>query len=419
MKICKNCKNKIEDDALVCPYCGCVSKKPGSSKKSSDESSDAEYTNIESDANPKKRRTWLWVIGWIFIFPLPLTILLLRNKKLNKIVKIVIIVIAWIFYIAVFSSASGESDIDDSSGDASISGQEESNITELSFTDDDDVTIEVGESVSPGYLKASVNSKNKFSSDDVIFVSEDEKIAEISFTEDSSTTKLYFEITGVGGGETDVYATSADGSIVSNKIHVIVSAPIEVETIVLEGYETDLVIGETTEANISISPSDADDQSITWASSDDSVATVDEDGVVTAVGGGSATISASSSNGVQASFEVTVDGSKTLMNLNVKRSREDDVNIGDEWSYDIEVNGERPSDTMGLAVGDVISFEATFTEADTNPDVGTASTSHTVTEDDLVNGFEVSMDLYVTENGGRYSGQSAHFVITFTFSPIE
>lgn len=26
MKICRNCNKFIEDDALVCPYCGCVSR---------------------------------------------------------------------------------------------------------------------------------------------------------------------------------------------------------------------------------------------------------------------------------------------------------------------------------------------------------------------------------------------------------
>ena len=380
---------------------------------------------------PKKNNIWLWVLGWIFVFPLPLTILLLRNKKINKNIKIVIIAIAWILYIAILASSSGSSDTD-TDEEVSVIEQEDSeeetteeqeeevlsgNITELSFTKDEDVEVEVGETVSPGYLDVSVDSRSEFSPEDVVFISDNPEVAEISFTEDKLTTHLYFEITGISGGETDVYATSEDGSITSNIIHVVVPEPIVVETVELEGYETDLVIGETTEVEVNISPSDAKDKTITWSSSDESVATVDEDGNVTAVGGGSATIAATSSNGVQASFDITVDGTKTLMKLTVKRTRQDDVSIGDEWTYDIEVNGEKPSNTMGVGVGDVISFSATFTEEDTNPDVGSASTSYTVTEDDIINGFEVSMDLYVTENGGRYSGQTAHFVVTFTFSP--
>lgn len=50
---------------------------------------------------PKKRRTWLWVLGWIFIFPVPLTILMLRNKKLDQKVRIAIIVVAWVAYLFI------------------------------------------------------------------------------------------------------------------------------------------------------------------------------------------------------------------------------------------------------------------------------------------------------------------------------
>ncbi len=57
---------------------------------------------------PKKRKTWLWVLGWICIFPLPLTILLLRKKDMNKIIKYGIIAVAWIVYLLIgFSGNSG------------------------------------------------------------------------------------------------------------------------------------------------------------------------------------------------------------------------------------------------------------------------------------------------------------------------
>lgn len=105
------------------------------------------------------------------------------------------------------------------------------------------------------------------------------------------------------------------------------------------------------------------------------------------------------------------------MKLTIGHPREDDVNIGDEWSYDIQLNGECATNAVGLAAGDKISFFAEITESDDNPDVGSASASHTVTEEDIANGFEVKMDVYVKENGGKNSGQKAHFVVTYTFSP--
>ena len=60
----------------------------------------------EQQGRPKKKRkTWLWVLGWIFIFPIPLTILMMRNKKLDEKVRIGIIVIAWIIYIGMGASS--------------------------------------------------------------------------------------------------------------------------------------------------------------------------------------------------------------------------------------------------------------------------------------------------------------------------
>ena len=49
----------------------------------------------------RKRRTWLWVLGWICIFPVPLTILMVRNKKLNLYARIAIIALAWIAYFLI------------------------------------------------------------------------------------------------------------------------------------------------------------------------------------------------------------------------------------------------------------------------------------------------------------------------------
>ena len=72
---------------------------------------------------------------------------------------------------------------------------------------------------------------------------------------------------------------------------------------------------------------------------------------------------------------------------------------------------------MGVGVGETLSFYAQFTESDDIPDVGSATATHTVTEEDVINGFEVSMDLYVTENAGRNSGKTAHFIVTYKFSP--
>ena len=62
---------------------------------------DCGYTWYMDENEPKKRKTWLWVLGWIFIFPVPLTILLLRKKDMKPALKYGIIAAAWIVYLFI------------------------------------------------------------------------------------------------------------------------------------------------------------------------------------------------------------------------------------------------------------------------------------------------------------------------------
>ncbi len=59
------------------------------------------YPNSVANELPKRRKTWLWVLGWIFIFPVPLTILMLRNKRMKPALKYGIIAAAWIIYLLI------------------------------------------------------------------------------------------------------------------------------------------------------------------------------------------------------------------------------------------------------------------------------------------------------------------------------
>lgn len=65
--------------------------------------------------------------------------------------------------------------------------------------------------------------------------------------------------------------------------------------------------GETLQLTVNITPQHATDQKLTWTSSDPSVATVDANGKVTAVGDGTVTITAKASNGKTAAITITVE----------------------------------------------------------------------------------------------------------------
>lgn len=82
--------------------------------------------------------------------------------------------------------------------------------------------------------------------------------------------------------------------------------PVQVTDIELDITQKSLNVGDTFTLTATLKPNDATNKSVTWSSSDTSVATVDENGVVTAVSEGTATITATASNGVEASCTVTV-----------------------------------------------------------------------------------------------------------------
>ena len=67
----------------------------------------------DSGAATKKGRsclsTCLWILGWIYIFPVPVTILVRRNQNMSKILKIIIIAAAWFAYLFFFYYAAQRS----------------------------------------------------------------------------------------------------------------------------------------------------------------------------------------------------------------------------------------------------------------------------------------------------------------------
>ncbi len=390
------------------------------------------YQNTQP--SKKKRKTWLWVLGWIFIFPLPLTILLLRKKEMKAPLKYGIIAVAWILYLIIGLSGginsstsqetvSAENRVNESTiaENSSIrskteNSDEEINIFEVHFTDTSDVFVKVGEKTKSGIVRVTLKNNFIYSSDDVQLISENHDIAVITLLRASYGKTVYYEIEGISPGETYVYATSKDGSVVSEKVKVVVPAPVVVESVSIDLPKNMLAISEAIQATAIISPTNADNQELTWSSSDDKVVSINDKGLITAISEGNATITATASNGVLSTAEISVDGTKRLMNIRVTHPRDDDNNIGDEWSYITEINGERTGREIIVSVGDKLKCYAKFTETDDNPDVGEASKTYTVTKDDILNGFTITMDLYVKENGGRNSGKSAHFTVTFAFT---
>ena len=82
---------------------------------------------------------------------------------------------------------------------------------------------------------------------------------------------------------------------------------VKVDAIELSESEKKLNVGKSFTITATVKPEDAFNRTVTWSSSDPSIATVDENGTVTAIAKGEATITAESADGVTAECKVTVE----------------------------------------------------------------------------------------------------------------
>ncbi len=119
-------------------------------------------------------------------------------------------------------------------------------------------------------------------------------------------------VTAVASGTATITATSANGKTAT--CTVTVTNP--VTSISLNQASLNLTKGGTSTLIVTYNPTDADSRSVTWNSSNTSVATVSTDGLVTAVASGTATITAASANGKTATCIVTVTNPVSSISLN-------------------------------------------------------------------------------------------------------
>ena len=98
------------------------------------------YTWNPNEINkPSRKKTWLWVLGWICIFPLPLTILLLRKKDMKPAVKYGIIAVAWLLFLAIGLLGNGETDTPQTDVSGTTIQTEQSNNTGTEDTTQDTI----------------------------------------------------------------------------------------------------------------------------------------------------------------------------------------------------------------------------------------------------------------------------------------
>lgn len=121
-------------------------------------------------------------------------------------------------------------------------------------------------------------------------------------------------------GECDIVTTLTQESekVVEKKTHI--KAFYEVEGITLDKTEGVLTAGNTVTLNAAVLPEEvADETTVTWTSSDEKIATVDENGKVTAIAAGEATITANAGE-KSATYKLTVQAKKVAQTTTNKNT---------------------------------------------------------------------------------------------------
>ena len=124
-----------------------------------------------------------------------------------------------------------------------------------------------------------------------------------SSSDDSIATVVDGVVTGVAAGNATITVTTVDGSFTAT-CEITVTTPVTGVTV--SPTSDSIAVSETLTLTATVAPEDATNKAVTWSSSDDLIATV-EDGVVTGVAAGDATITVTTvDGGFTATCEITV-----------------------------------------------------------------------------------------------------------------
>ena len=136
----------------------------------------------------------------------------------------------------------------------------------------------------------------------------DKSVVWESGNESAATVSQEGLVTAVGEGKATITVKTNDGGFSASCEVTVNKKVIAVTGVVLGKTELTLVEGEEEKLAVAVTPENATDKSVVWESGNESAATVSQEGLVTAVGEGKATITVKTNDGgFSASCEVTVN----------------------------------------------------------------------------------------------------------------
>lgn len=160
-----------------------------------------------------------------------------------------------------------------------------------------------------------------------------------SLNEKVATVDANGVVTGVSEGNADIVITTEEGGFEAK-------CTVRVDGIDARGIErvgdktVTMGLNQTRQLQVKITPSDTTNKNVQWTSSNNSVATVDSNGVVTSKNSGSTIITATTYNGLKTEFFIEVETPVTNITLN---SNEINLNPGGTFKLDATVNPSNAS----------------------------------------------------------------------------
>ena len=198
----------------------------------------------------------------------------------------------------------------DSSGKVVGKGNGTATITAVSQDGNfrDTATVTVTTRVTGVTLNKTTTTINKNSTETLIATVQPTNASNKTVTWTSSNTAVATvdtngKVTAKANGTSTITVKTAEGGF---KATCVVTVVTPVSSISLNKTSTIIEVNKTETLVATIQPSTASDKTVTWESSNNNVATVDTNGKVTAKANGTATITATSSNGKKATCTVTV-----------------------------------------------------------------------------------------------------------------
>lgn len=131
----------------------------------------------------------------------------------------------------------------------------------------------------------------------------------VSWTSDDTSVAMVSStglVTAKSAGTATITCKAKDGSGKQAMCNISVKENVKPTSIMLSASKASLTEGETLQLKATVSPSDAVDKTVTWMSDNTTVATVDNNGLVTAKSAGTANIIATTSNNLAAVCVITV-----------------------------------------------------------------------------------------------------------------